>query len=219
MNWLDSLKYVIESVFKKIKKKPPIPTEVKEVVVKKSRIQLDLDPDYGWQGIVWHHSATSDTNYDDWSGIKKYHTSYRIRGHIVDKKTFTAARKNGEKGLQRPWSDIGYHGGVEKVDGVYTHRTGRSLDRAGAHAAVAKVSNSYNKTHIGLCLIGNFDLEAPNQEVWEFCLAVTRTYMDTYDIDKDMVIGHREVYDKLGIFRQKTCPGNLFDIHKFRSDL
>lgn len=222
MNWLESLNYIIQAFSKRGKKKPTPKTAIKTPPKeeKKPRILLDLDTSYEWEGIVWHHSATRDTNYKDWDGIRKYHTSYRIDYNIVDRKEFTDALEEGRKGVfQRPWSDIGYHGGVEMIEGAYEFTWGRPLRRTGAHAAVKGVSNFYNKKYIGMCAIGNYDAEEPPAEMWDLCLRVTRTLMDAYNIPGGNVIGHREVYGKLGVAVQKSCPGTQWNLEKFRDEL
>ena len=172
-----------------------------------------------WKGIVIHHSATVDGKANDWAGIKKYHTSYRIDGDIVDEATFKSRQMLGHgKVFERPWSDIGYHGGWEMDNGVYTFKLGRSWNRAGAHAGL-KGNNSFNEQYLGLCVIGSFDAVAPNTELWSLVVKTVREICDTLQIPKGNVIGHREVYDLAGVKRQKTCPGASFDMGKFRGDL
>ncbi len=43
--------------------------------------------------------------------------------------------------------------------------------------------------------------------------------MEAFAIPADHVIGHREVFDHLGVPRQKSCPGNAWDMGLFRSEL
>ena len=43
--------------------------------------------------------------------------------------------------------------------------------------------------------------------------------MDAYNINRENVIGHREVFDALGVPRQKNCPGDMWDLDKFRNEL
>jgi N-acetylmuramoyl-L-alanine amidase len=219
MNWFESLKYIINNIGKPsepvVIAKRPVKT-----VVTKPRAELSLDPSISWNGIVWHHSQGPDGEANDWEGIKRYHTSYRVNYSIVSKERFDRMKKKKPHStFQKPWSDIGYHGGVELIDGEYVYQIGRPLGRSGAHSAVAGVSNEFNKTHVGLCAIGDFDKDVPPEEQWELCLAVTRTFMDTYNIKKEDVIGHREVYSSLGVSVQKSCPGDFWDMDKFRNEL
>jgi N-acetylmuramoyl-L-alanine amidase len=83
-----------------------------------------------WKGIVVHHSLTQDGNVVDWGAIRNYHKSLG-------------------------WNDIGYHCGLELVDGKYQYQTGRPLDMTGAHTI------GLNDTHLGICMVGNFDIVTP----------------------------------------------------------
>jgi len=186
-----------------------------------AKIPIDISNSKSWKGIVWHHSASKDGVLRDWPGIVKYHTSYRINSDIVTKEEFYrrfAVKKAGESFLE-PWIDVGYHGGVELVGGVPVYNAGRSLKSSGAHSGVKGCSNSFNSEYLGFCAIGDFDLKSPPIEIWNFALAVTRTFSKAFSIPPSHVIGHREVYDKLGIPREKTCPGSKWDMDLFRKEI
>lgn len=183
-------------------------------------IKIDSSISRPWKGIVWHHSAGPDGIGRDWPGIVKFHTSYRVDYNIVSEKEFFRRFESGEgKSFIKPWIDVGYHGGVELVDGVAVYQAGRSLKFAGAHSGVTGCSDSFNKEYLGFCAIGNFDLKSPPLEIWNFALAVTRTFSKAFNIPVAHVIGHREVYDKLGVPRQKSCPGKSWDMELFRSEI
>jgi hypothetical protein len=172
-----------------------------------------------WKGIVIHHSATVDGEGDDWAAIRKYHMSYRIDGDIVDQATFNSRQMLGHGTVfEKPWSDIGYHGGWEMENGVYVFKIGRSWNRAGAHAGL-KGNNSFNEQYLGFCAVGDWDKTPPPAELWSLATATVREVCETLQIPKGNVIGHREVYDLAGVKRQKTCPGTLFDMGKFRGDI
>ena len=93
------------------------------------------------------------------------------------------------------WAGIGYHYLIRK-DG--TIEQGRRPEMIGAHAY------GHNKTSVGVCLAGNFDIGKPTERqmaaVKELC---TRLY--TLDpMKKGVIVGHRELNDT-------SCPGkNLF---------
>jgi hypothetical protein len=89
----------------------------------------------------------------------------------------------------------------------------------GAHAGVQGVSNKFNEEFIGLCCIGNYDPSPPASPLWEFNLSLTRAFMEAFKIPREQVIGHREVYDRLNIPRQKSCPGRSWKMGDFRADL
>jgi hypothetical protein len=141
-------------------------------------------------GIVWHHSATADGRGFNWHAIKRY-------------------------------------GGVEYGPGVNGPEPfvlgGRSCARSGAHTyfvANKKRITQYNRTYLGLCAVGNYDLAAPPEAIWDTCLKLTRTLMDVYDkIEKNRIIGHWEAYIKHGVEPKKSCPGDLFDMYRFRAEL
>jgi len=188
----------------------------------KPRMQIDV-PSKGtrnWKGIVWHHSASPDGRTKDWDAIVRYHTSYRIDFDIVTRDQYELRLKE-RKGtvFQEPWKDVGYHGGTELVEGEPVFHWGRSLASIGAHAGVAKVSNLFNSDYLGICCIGNFDPISPDPKLWEFNLRLTRRLMDEFRIPSANVIGHREVFDRLNVPRQKTCPGNCWNLDLFRADL
>jgi hypothetical protein len=134
--------------------------------------------------IVLHHSATADGETVNWNAIRKYHMEV-----------------NG-------WKDIGYHFGVEKVGEKYQVMGGRTLKQAGSHAV------GFNTSGIGVCMIGDFDNEAPPVLQWlkgiELCQQINRFFGHRLKI-----IGHRDTYEMLGRPVQKTCPGKMFDIGAF----
>jgi hypothetical protein len=173
-----------------------------------------------WKGIVFHHSFSKDnpTN-SDFESIKRYHTSYRIDGNIVTKEVFEA-RKAAAQGssFEKPWSDVGYHIILERVDGKLEWKWGRPWNVAGAHAGVPG-NNHYNENYLGVCVIGNFDNAAPDGETWQACLALARQVMERFKISKDKILGHRETYAKLGLPQKKSCPGKMWDLEKMRADI
>lgn len=172
-----------------------------------------------WAGIVIHHSATVDGANNDWGNIRHYHMSYRIDGEIVDETTFEQRQMLGHgTSFEKPWSDIGYHGGWEMVNGTYVFKVGRPWGVAGAHAGF-KGNNTYNDSYLGLCAIGNFDKALPARELWELALSTVREIKQHFGFSNDKILGHREVYDQVGIPRLKTCPGTLWDMNKFRGEL
>ena len=183
-------------------------------------IPIDVTNSRPWKGIVWHHSATPDGATKDWDAIRRYHTSYRIDGQIVSESEYQRrlAARDGAS-FQTPWRDIGYHGGTEYVNGQLGFYWGRTLSEIGAHAGVKGASNLFNTEYLGLCAVGDFDKAPPKPEYWEFNLRLTRAFMDAFRIPAGHVIGHREVFDRLGIPRQKSCPGNTWDMGLFRSEL
>ncbi len=110
------------------------------------------------------------------------------------------------------WSDIGYHFGIEHVAdpgdpaGSYEIIMGRTLNQIGGH------TSGHNYDSIGICFVGNFDDQAVPEGQWKAGLKLVRWLCSHYGIVKSAVYGHRN-------FANKTCPGKLFDIEKFRREL
>jgi hypothetical protein len=169
---------------------------------------------------VWHHSATKDNeNLNDYAAIFKYQTSYRVDFEIVTEAEFYRRQKAGQgKKFEKPWKTIAYNGVVESMDRKLIFHWGRPLNMVGAHSGTAK-SNFYNTNYLGFCMVGNFDTVIPNDEIWKFCLSLTRSFQDVFNIPVVKVVGHKEVYGKLGIPVEKLCPGRYWDMEKFRKDL
>ena len=110
------------------------------------------------------------------------------------------------------WGEIGYHFGVEQVQDkawampTYEILFGRFPYQMGAH------TKGYNHNSIGICCVGNFDEIAPPKEQWDLCVKLVKWLMEIYQIPKDRVFPHRQ-------FSDKTCPGKLWDMDKFRDEL
>jgi hypothetical protein len=191
-------------------------------VMDKAKLDLVIDKSRSrkWSGIVWHHSASPDGQTRDWPGIVRYHTSPRIDFEIVSPDDYERRLKiHDGKVFQPAWKCVGYHGGTEWVDGKVVFTWGRPLDQIGAHAGVKGCSNLFNTEYLGLVAIGNFDAKPPAPEHWEFNLQVTRAFMKAFDISAGRVIGHREVFTKLNVPVQKSCPGRSWSMDSFRSCL
>ncbi len=189
-------------------------------IMSASDLFIDKAKSRAWKGIVWHHSASPDGQIRDWDGIVKYHTSFRVDFEIVTEEEFKWRLQYGHgKTFQRPWRNVGYHGGTEWVDGKVVFNWGRPLTEIGAHSGVKNASNLFNTEYLGLCAVGNFDTTPPKPEHWEFNLHITRTFMTAFGITAARVIGHREVFSKLGVPVQKSCPGKCWDLENFRQSL
>ena len=87
-----------------------------------------------WKGIAVHHSATKDTKGVETEQFRRYHTE--IKG----------------------WQDIGYHKVIEDIGGIYEGLDGRPAYMQGAHCI------PINRTHLGVCFTGNFDLYEMQEE-------------------------------------------------------
>lgn len=126
-----------------------------------------------WTGIVVHHSEGSDTTRLDTRTIRDYHVEHNR------------------------WDDVGYHFLVERVGTGYEFIAGRPLDMSGAHA------RGSNMTHIGVCLVGNFNRSKPTSAQLMAAARHIRGLMKALRIPRSAIRFHREVNDT-------DCPGTRF---------
>jgi hypothetical protein len=124
-------------------------------------------------GLCIHHSLTKDGKTVDGSAIRKYHIE-----------------TNG-------WDDIGYHYLVERVAGKVQIIEGRPVKFQGAHCP------ALNATHLGVCLVGNYDLAPPDAELLGVLESLCASLMRQYAIPLRGIVYHCD-------YSQKTCPGRQF---------
>lgn len=139
--------------------------------------------------IIIHHSLTKDGQSVDWAAIRRYHVD-----HLH-------------------WADVGYHYGIEQIDGSWQILKGRMDTESGAHCL------GFNHDSIGVCVVGNYDLAAPPEEALALLRRLVRSLMWIYGVATPNVIGHWESYAVRGIIPQKSCPGRKFDLDAFRQSL
>ena len=133
--------------------------------------------------IILHHSFTKDSKTVSWDAIRRYHTE------------------------TMGWSDIGYHFGIELVNGHHEAIIGRMINVPGAH------TKHQNHNSIGICFVGNFDeTEVPYQQ-WKLGVLLVRSLCDVLSIPVSKIFGHREYAG------YKTCPGKLFNLNTFRHEV
>jgi N-acetylmuramoyl-L-alanine amidase len=129
--------------------------------------------------IVIHHSLTKDGQVNDWNAIRNYHT-----------KTLG-------------WDFVGYHAGLEIVDGVLGYQLGRGLDCVGAH------TKGMNDKAIGICCVGNFDIVEPSKAHYFMLSNLVKALMGRFGIPIQNINPHWAYADK-------SCPGKKFDMLKLR---
>lgn len=134
--------------------------------------------------IIIHHSATQQG----------------------DAETFRRAHK------AKGWRDIGYHyvigNGTYSGDGEV--ETGRPENESGAHCS----ADGMNFKSIGICLVGNFDIDKPTPAQMEALEKLCRDIMAQYKIPVSKVLGHGEVKGAA-----TNCPGRHFNMAEFRKRL
>jgi hypothetical protein len=130
--------------------------------------------------IIVHHSLTKDSETVSWGAIRKYH-------------------------LSLGWQNIGYHAGIELIGDKYEILLGRLWDQSGAHCH----QEGMNFTSLGLCLIGDFDQEPPDNEQLILAENLCKYWMKLFNISKDKVYRHSD------FAKYKSCPGKLFPWAKF----
>ena len=105
------------------------------------------------------------------------------------------------------WVDIGYQWGIEQARDDYEILVGRMPNESGAH------TKGINSRSLGVCFVGNFDLIQVPDEQWLLGLKLVRWIMFEFNVPKENVCGHRKFAP------YKSCPGKLFDVEMFRSQL
>jgi N-acetylmuramoyl-L-alanine amidase len=126
------------------------------------------------QKLIIHHSLTKDGQTVDWDAIRRYHV-----------------RENG-------WTDIGYHWGIEYVNGSIIIQKGRAENIPGAHTI------GMNQKSLGICVVGNYDLAPPPEEVLDKLAELCAKKCQQYNLMAADVETHHKYAD------YKTCPGSKF---------
>lgn len=132
-------------------------------------------------GIVIHHSLTKDGKTVDWDAIKKYHMT--APEFMMD--------------------DIGYHGGVERINGKVMILTGRPINKMGGHT---KGANDM----LGLCVVGNYDLAPPDDELLRSASTMVRAWLSMFPH-----LTPNDVYQHHTFAEYKSCPGREFAWERF----
>lgn len=131
--------------------------------------------------IVIHHSLTRDGTVVNWQAIKKYHR---------------------DKG----WTDVGYQYGLDLIGNEVEIMVGRPLNAVGAHV----VEQGVNWKSIGICVIGNYDEEAPDNKHMEKLVPLIYGLLKTLKLPTEAIRFHTEFAP------YKSCPGKKFDLKDLR---
>jgi N-acetylmuramoyl-L-alanine amidase len=105
----------------------------------------------------------------------------------------------------RGWLDIGYHF-IISPDGSEIYEC-RPADKIGAHCGgspPAGVERIFGNTgSIGICLIGNYDVEKPDRDALRTLAVLIADLCERWQINTAAIFGHCEAWSK----PPKTCPG------------
>ena len=136
-----------------------------------------------WRWIIIHHSATPS------GGAATFDRMHRQKG----------------------WDELGYHfvvgNGTDTRNGQVEVGPRWTKQKWGAHAKTA--DNRYNDYGIGICLVGNFDVDRPTHEQMKSVSKLVAYLMKTYHIPPDRVLGH-------GDTKPTDCPGRNTNVAEVR---
>jgi len=133
--------------------------------------------------VVIHHSAGYDHPViENWNDIRTYHKN--IRG----------------------WRDIGYHYGIERVNGKPVIRYGRPPFENGAHAPGS------NSKSLAVCVVGDFSARPPDNSTLLVLLDLIWSLTVAFNIPANQVFGHCEVMRP----GYTECPGKAFPLNEIK---
>ena len=137
-----------------------------------------------WKWIVIHHSATPS------GSMAFFDKEHKAKG----------------------WDGVGYHfvigNGTNSGNGQVEVGGRWRSQKWGAHAKTA--DNRYNDYGIGICLVGNFDVEKPTAAQQQSLAKLVAFLEKNYRIPGDRVIGHGET-------KATECPGRYMNIAQVRN--
>jgi hypothetical protein len=132
--------------------------------------------------LIIHHSLTKDQVVADWPAIRRYHIKVK------------------------EFDDVGYHYGVETVNGAVTVQKGRPENVPGAHTK----QQGMNRKSLGICVVGNYDLAPPPDAVLDRLANLCAIKCLEYNLRPEDIESHHKYAS------YKTCPGSKFPMDKLR---
>ena len=149
-------------------------------------------PDRAWTWIVVHHSGGAG---GDAVKFDQFHRD------------------------TRGWDELGYHfvigNGTDSGDGQVQVGSRWLKQKHGAHCATP--SGQFNQHGVGICLVGNFQLDGnrPSPRQWASLVALCSFLCREYDIPVEHILGHRDGQAVEGAMTTE-CPGRNVDLAKLR---
>lgn len=138
-----------------------------------------IGPMNGVDLMTIHHSGFSKPWDDD--GWRK----------TEDMVAYIREFHSGSGKSQRGWADIAYHFVIDRAGRVWQ---GRPLAYQGAHA------RGHNQHNLGICVLGNFELQRPSAAQCTALTLFTRFLRDVYQLPVDRMFTHGELV-------KTDCPG------------
>ena len=145
---------------------------------------MPAEPSNRWTCIVIHHSASEiggADRFDDW---------HRTKG----------------------WDELGYHfvvgNGTDTADGQVEVGPRWLAQKHGAHCRTP--DDYFNQHGIGICLVGNFDVKAPDEQQLRSLRRLVTFLQQQFSIESKHIYTHGEVTG------QTHCPGKFFDVNGLR---
>ncbi|PVV15787.1 MAG: hypothetical protein B6D72_01715 [gamma proteobacterium symbiont of Ctena orbiculata] len=145
-----------------------------------------------WKYIVVHHSAG---NFGTIEFLQRVHRE-RQAGDPVDAIPYHYVIGNGN-GMEE--GEVGSDW-RQRYAIWGAHVSGRNMDR--------------NLRGIGICLIGNFDIDPVPEGQFVALVELTKALMSKYQIAAEEVSGHGHTDGE-----QTNCPGRLFPMERFMKEI
>jgi hypothetical protein len=136
-----------------------------------------------WRWIIIHHSATTT------GGAAAFDKMHRAKG----------------------WDELGYDfvigNGTDTANGQIEVGPRWTKQKIGAHAKTP--DNHFNEFGIGICMVGNFEVEKPTPQQMQSLEKLISYLMVTYHISPDHILGH-------GQTKETLCPGKYVNVPLIR---
>lgn len=146
---------------------------------------------HAWKWIVIHHSAST---------------------------TGSAAIFDRVHREERGWDELGYHfvigNGTRTGDGQVEVGSRWPKQKHGAHADTP--DNAFNDDGIGICLVGDFNVQQPTRKQLESLTQLVIFLQTTYRIPSNRIISHGSVHDLAKGGTITDCPGRYLNITQVR---